>query len=89
MDLLNVNKRRVSTPELVLEKCNLNKYLLSEYLFCNLTSLNQVSMLFKRYEDNFKNCEVFLIVADKVPDSYMKYRNSLVRDVSDLIDMVN
>lgn len=89
LDLLNVNKRRVTIPDLDNEKCNLNKYLLSEYLFYNLTSLNEVSRLFKRYQADFKNCEVFLIVTDKVPDSYMKYRNSIVRNVGDLIELVN
>jgi hypothetical protein len=87
--LLTGNRRRVMYPSLMDENCELDNYLLAEYLLHELSSLAEVTQLFNRYGDYFKNCEVFLLIVDTVPDTYLKYYRSVVRDASCLMDMRN
>lgn len=85
IDFLMMNKRKTALPPLHQTDCNINKDLLVDYLFYRVESLDELPELFKRYQDKFNNCDVYLIVDEHVPVGYECYIDNVVNNAGDLI----
>lgn len=84
-DLLAIKQKRVVSLDIQAKKCDFKKHLLVEYIFSNIHSLDDIPELFNVYGTEFSNCELYLIIDDKVQPVYSKYRSFTVRNAGDLI----
>lgn len=89
VDFLKINRKRISTTELTAKKFDFKKQLLVEYIFCNIQSLDVIPELFNVYGTEFSNCELYLIIDDKVQPVYSKYRSFTVKNAGDLVRKFN